>query len=357
MKENSFILVVLLLSVGVVIGLTLWNDHGGQDDMWSPNDMYSKHDVMSRASSTFTSASASSGSMSNGGVVLTMHHRSFGSSRAHVPSYSYARNTVGTSTYNQSSFASSPSGGLHTTSSAEFRSFGGGGMSAGVSMSSGSRSVASNGPIAQSGGVYTSMPTGVLSSSLSATNNMQMSISGNEMMAMNNPANDFSSASASAYSGWGKTTALYGTATYGGNGSNRISGRRNAGPTDNGKDTYEAWLEWMMRNGWRYGTSSNGTDYTYTKEQAYNAFIDWYKSTYKVNEYDPDAAQFDYEEWENWYMNNNGYHTAANGYTFTFFQSPIGDIIPLVIFALAYILFVMVRRYKQLHKQVNELTK
>lgn len=356
MRENSFILVVLFLSVGLVVGLTLWSDHGGQDSMWSPNDVYSKHDVMSRASSTFTSASYSSG-MTNDGVALTIRHRSFGSSRAHVPTYSYARNTVGTSTYNQSSFASSPSGGLHTTSSAEFRSFGGGGMSAGVSMSSGSRSVASNGPIAQSGGVYTSMPTGVLSSSLSATNNMQMPISGNEMMAMNNPANDFSSASASAYSGWGKTTALYGTATYGGNGSNRISGRRNAGPTDNGKDTYEAWLEWMMRNGWRYGTSSNGTDYTYTTEQAYNAFIDWYKSTYKVNEYDPDAAQFDYEEWVKWYMNNNGCHTAANGYTFTFFQSPIGDVIPLVIFALAYILFVMVRRYKQLHKQVNELTK
>ena len=351
MKENSFILVVLLLSVGVVIGLTLWNDHGGQDDMWSPNDMYSKHDVMSRASSTFTSASYSSG-MINDGVALTIRHRSFGSTRAHVPSYAHAYGTPMTS--GQGSVASS--GGIYTTSSSEFRSFGGGGMSAGVSMSSGSRSVASNGPIAQSGGVYTSMPTGVLSSSLSATNNMQMPISGNEMMAMNNPANDFSSASASAYSGWGKTTALYGTATYGGNGSNRISGRRNAGPTDNGRGTYEMWLEWMMLHGWRYGTNTGGNDYTFTTDQAYQAFLSWYKSTYG-KDYDGNSSQFDYETWVEWYMNNNGSHTTERGYHFTFFQSPIGDIIPLVVFVLAYMLFVMVRRYRHLSKQVNELTK
>ena len=351
MKENSFILVVLLLSVGVVIGLTLWNDHGGQDDMWSPNAMYSKHDVMSRASSTFTSASALSGSISNGGVVLTMHHRSFGSSRAHVPSYAHAYSTPMTS--GQGPVASS--GGIYTTSSSEFRSFGGGGLGGGVSMSA-SHSATSNGPIAQSGGVYTSMPTGVLSSSLSAANSVQMPISGNEMMAMNNPANDFSSASASAYSGWGKTTALYGTATYGGNGSNRISGRRNAGPTDNGRGTYEMWLEWMMLHGWRYGTNTGGNDYTFTTDQAYQAFLSWYKSTYG-KDYDGNSSQFDYETWVEWSMNNNGSHTTERGYHFTFFQSPIGDVIPLVVFVLAYMIFVMVRRYKQLHKQVNELTK
>ena len=352
MRENSFILVVLFLSVGLVVGLTLWRDHGGQDGVWSPNDVYSKHDVMSRASSTFTSASYSSG-MANDGVALTMRHRSFGSTRAHVPSYSYARSTPMTS--GQGSVASA--GGIYTTSSSEYRSFGGGGMGAGMSMG-GARSSTSNGAIAQAGGVYTTMPTGTLSSSLSITSGVQMPISGNEMMAMNNPANDFSaaSASASAYSGWGKTTAMYGTASYGSNGPSRMSGGKNAPPSGNGTDTYEAWLEWMMRNGWRYGTSSNGKDYTYTSEQAYKAFLDWYKSFYQVNDYDPDAAQFDYEEWVKWYMNNNGYH-EKNGYTFTFFQSPIGDVIPLVVFVLAYILFVMVRRYKQLHKQVNELTK
>lgn len=353
MRENSFILVVLFLSVGLVVGLTMWSDHGGQDGMWSPDGVYSKHDVMSRSSSTFTSASYSSG-MINDGVALTIRHRSFGSTRAHVPSYSYARGAMSAPAYyGQSSFASSPSGGLHTTSSAEFRSFGGGGMSAGVSMSSGSRSVASNGPIAQSGGVYTSMPTGVFSSSLPAANSVQMPNSADEMIAMNNPANDFSSASASAYSGWGKTTALYGTATYGGNGSNRISGRRNAGPTDNGRGTYEMWLEWMMLHGWRYGTNTDGNNYTFTTDQAYQAFLSWYKSTYG-KDYDGNSSQFDYETWVEWYMNNNGSHTTDRGYHFTFFQSPIGDIIPLVIFALAYILFVMVRRYKQLHKQVNE---
>lgn len=353
MKENSFILVVLLLSVGVVIGLTLWNDHGGQDDMWSPNDMYSKHDVMSRASSTFTSASYSSG-MINDGVALTIRHRSFGSTRAHVPSYPYARNTVGTSTYNQSSFASSPSGGLHTTSSAEFRSFGGGGMSAGVSMSSGSRSVASNGPIAQSGGVYTSMPTGVLSSSLSATNNMQMPISGNEMMAMNNPANDFSSASASAYSGWGKTTALYGTATYGGNGSNRISGRRNSDQGSGNSEGYQSWLDWMKKLGFNVGSEEEGSDYTYvfSTEQAYEAFLLWFFINHGY-EYDPNnqTSQIIYEEWVRWYSSNGGVHTDGD-WTFKF-SVPVGDVLPMIFFILMYLVFVGLRRYKQLQKSIK----
>ena len=354
MRENSFILVVLFLSVGLVVGLTLWSDHGGQDGMWSPNDVYSKHDVMSRASSTFTSASYSSG-MTNDGVALTIRHRSFGSSRAHVPSYSYARGAMSAPAYyGQSSFASSPSGGLHTTSSAELRSFGGGGMSAGVSTSSGSRSVASNGPIAQSGGVYTSMPTGVLSSSLSATNNMQMPISGDEMMAMNNPANDFSSASASAYSGCGEAAALYGTATYGGNGSNPISGRRNSDQGSGNGEGYQSWLDWMKQLGFNVGEQdeSGSNTFVFSTEQAYEAFLLWFFINHGY-EYDPynQTSQITYEEWVRWYSSNGGVHTDGD-WTFKF-SVPVGDVLPMIFFILMYLVFVGLRRYKQLQKSIK----
>ena len=341
MRENSFILVVLVLSVGLVVGLTLWRDHGGQDGVWRSNELYSKYDVMSRASSTFTSASYSSG-MSNDGVALTMRHRSFGSTRAHVPSYSYARSTPMTS--GQGSVASA--GGIYTTSSSEYRSFGGGGMGAGMSMG-GARSATSNGAIAQAGGVYTSMPTGVsYSSSSSAANGVQMPISGNEMMAMNNPANDFSaaSASASAYSGWGETTAMYGTATYGGNGSNPVSGRRNAD-----SQGYESWKQWMWLHGWRFGTDEGDGTYSYNTGQAKDAFLAWYLATYG-EPYVEGAAQINYEQWIDWYTSNTGEH-SHNGKNFIFFQSPVGDILSLVVFALLYATYVFIRRYKKQTKQ------
>jgi hypothetical protein len=348
MKENSVVLVVLLLSVGVVIGLTLWNDHGGQDDMWSPNDMYSKHDVMSRASSTFTSASASSGSMSNGGVVLTMHHRSFGSSRAHVPSYAHAYSTPMTS--GQGPVASS--GGIYTTSSSEFRSFGGGGLGSGASMSA-SRSATTNGAIAQTGGVYTTMPTGVFSSSLPAANSVQMPNSADEMIAMNNPANNFSSASASAYSGWGKTTALYGTATYGGNGSNRISGRRNSDQGSGNSEGYQSWLDWMKKLGFNVGNQEgSGNTFVFSTEQAYEAFLLWFFMNHGY-EYDPNnqTSQITYEEWVRWYSSNGGVHTDGD-WTFKF-SVPVGDVLPMIFFILMYLVFVGLRRYKQLQKSIK----
>lgn len=355
MRENSFILVVLFLSVGLVVGLTLWSDHGGQDGMWSPNDVYSKHDVMSRASSTFTSASYSSG-MINDGVALTIRHRSFGSTRAHVPFYSYARGAMSAPAYyGQSSFASSPSGGLHATSSAEFRSFGGGGMGSGMSMG-GARSAASNGAIAQAGGVYTSMPTGVsFSSSRSAANGVQMPISGNEMMAMNNPANDFSaaSASASAYSGWGKTTAMYGTATYGGNGSNRISGRRNSDQGSANGEGYQSWLDWMKKMGFNVGSQDgSGNTYVFNADQAYEAFLLWFFLNHGY-EYDPknQTSQITYEEWIRWYSSNGGVHTDGD-WTFKF-SVPVGDVLPMIFFILMYLVFVGLRRYKQLQKSIK----
>jgi hypothetical protein len=173
-----------------------------------------------------------------------------------------------------------------------------------------------------------------------------------------NPANAIAmGASAGAndfYSGLAYTSALdqYRTAMYGNTGMNRISGRQNLSSMGGGDDTftYDAWLLWLEKLGFHYGTNEGDDHYTFTTEQAWQAFLAWYKSK-TGKDYEEGASQFSYEEWCKWYMTNNGTHTSQNGSTFTFFQTPVGDILPLFVFVLMYFAFVAARRYKLLQRQ------
>jgi hypothetical protein len=156
-------------------------------------------------------------------------------------------------------------------------------------------------------------------------------------------ANDF-------YSGLAYTSALdqYRTATYGDAGANRVSGKRNLGGLGSGDDdfTYNSWLMWMQQLGYRFGTKGDGNSYTFTTEQAYQAFLIWYKSK-TGKDYEEGASQFNYDEWVKWYMTNNGTHTSQNGSTFTFFQTPVGDVLPLLIIVLMYVVFMACRHYRK----------
>ena len=358
MREKSVIIALFLLIGGALVGLTLWSNHGGQDDMWRLDDVYSsQHSTMSRASSVFTNSSASS-DMTNGGVALSMSRSSLKSSRAHVPCYSYAPTTHATSSSSSMSNGASPAGGgLYTTSFAAMRSFGDGSSS-----SMGSSRSSTGGAAAAAGGVYTSMPSAGSSSwggggSSSSSGAYASSIVMSSAQSAN-PANAIamgsSAGSNSLYSGFAYTSMLdqYQMASYGNSGMNRISGRQNLSSMGGGDDTftYDAWLLWMEKLGYRFGTPGDGNSYTFTTEQAYQAFLIWYKSK-TGKDYEEGASQFSYKEWCKWYMTNNGTHTSQNGSTFTFFQSPVGDILPLFVFVLMYVAFVAARRYKLLQRQ------
>ena len=360
MRNNSFIFILLILCIGLVCGLTMWFGYSSQDQMWRLDDTYSQELATWRASSQFTSATYSS-SYSNDGLAVSMPSRSFRSARAHVPSYAYAPTTPATSSSSLMSNGASPAGGgLYTTSSAAMRSFGDGSSS---SMGS-SRSSAGAGAAAAAGGVYTSMPSAGSSSwggggSSSSSGAYASSFVMNSAQSAN-PANAIAMGSSagpnSLYSGFAYTSMLdqYRMASYGNTGMNRISGRQNlssmGGSGDNDNFTYDAWLLWMQQLGYRFGTPGDGNSYTFTTEQAYQAFLIWYKSK-TGKDYEEGASQFSYEEWCKWYMTNNGTHTSQNGSTFTFFQTPVGDILPLFVFVLMYVAFVAARRYKLLQRQ------
>jgi hypothetical protein len=129
-------------------------------------------------------------------------------------------------TYGLSPLASSPSGGLYTTSSAELRSFGGGGNGGGVSMSGGS--VKSSGPSMASAGLGVSMP----STSVFAYNTKRNNSTANDVMS--SVPGDIAMASTQAYAGIGNTT---------GGASRGISGRKNANGLD---DNFTGWLDGLI---------------------------------------------------------------------------------------------------------------
>ena len=341
MREKSVIIALFLLIGGALVGLTLWSNHGGQDDMWRLDDVYSsQHSTMSRASSVFTNSSASS-DMTNGGVALSMSRSSLKSSRAHVPSHAYAPTTPAASSSSlMSNGASSAGGGLYTTSSAAMRSFGDGSSS---SMGS-SRSSA--------GGVYASMPSagssswgggGSSSSSGAYASSFVMSSAQSA-----NPANAIamgsSAGSNSLYSGFAYTSMLdqYQMASYGNTGANRISGKQNSGGVE------DSWLEWLYRYGSGHGTGTlNGEtgyyDYTFTEEQLREAYNDY------INNYWDDSwgKKPDWTMWLAWFTSNNGSHSwKGNSYSFTN-ASPVGEVWVLLLFALGYVGYIIICHRKR----------
>ena len=259
MKVKSFLLVgliVLICSLGV---LSLMGRLGNDQEYWRPADMYStlggsqgsSYSTVSYGSSAYARADAlavpSSRSMLGRRVSFSYAHAS-------MPVYSQSP-IAGTASYSQ--------GGLYTTSSADFRSFGGGGNgTATMASSSTKKSVATSAaPIAMT----VSMP----STSVFAQNTRSI----NAADAMPTISGDI--AMASSYAGIGNTI-----------GGRRISGRKNVGGI---QDNYLGWLSSGL---WGYGDGYDGVtedmlralyvaatgDTDFSNQQAWDAFLAWFNS-------------------------------------------------------------------------------
>ena len=316
MKIRSvlFGLVVLVCLFG---GLSLMSRMNEDQGGWRPADMYSTYG----GSQGVTYSSVTYGSASSAGSSVPVlsssnslfRHRGV-SSYAPAGGFAYSQSPLASSP-----LASSPQGGLYATSSAEFRSFGGG-NAGGVSMSGGA---------IKSSGSAISAPSSALSVSMPAAPAFAYNRG-----ALPSVAGDMAMASDQAYAGIGNTTDPRG-----------ISGRKNGGVED-------SWLDWLARYGRGFGTgsgdinSNDGWTYTFDYNQLYNAYLEYVNNYWQKMWGTPPS----FEQWLAWFQGNGGSHDYKGN---TYSWVPIGDYYPLLILAMLYVGYVIIRRRKNKILETN----
>ena len=202
------------------------------------------------------------------------------------------------------SLTSSPNSLItYTSSSQTMKSFGGGSNDAGVSMSGG---------VVSTNNLITSSPNNLLALSL---NNL-ITLSPNSLI----------TSSPTSLTTSGDIRA--------------ISGRKGAGPASGGFGN--SWIEWLEEwyNGLGYtgGTFDNETGLwtvgvnNADLEAAYEAFL----ANWNYGLGNPPTLP----QWYAWFLSNGGSHTANNGNIYNF--TPVGDILPLLLFPLFYVFFLAV---------------
>ncbi len=353
---NVFIGVILC---ALLCGCFVWLFSVSEEDTWKPNEIYDQlHATSYSASYTNVNYSVSS----NSGLALTMSPSSALRRRA-VSSYAGAYSGVATmpltSNLSPLTYGAAPGAGLYTTSSAEIKSFGGGG-NGGAAMSYSQSPIANRqsnsgsfNPSLQGGaGVGSISPIAYSTarrSDMTATGeNLAQMAAENPVMAMTNAASAgmgngmFGGYTAMDYSG----SANYGqyTGMFGGGSRMGVRGRFNA-PGNNGATGYDSWLLWLKSLGYNFGDNTDGNNYTFTTDQSYAAFCAWYKAQ-TGKDYDPNnplvVPEFTYEDWLAWIASGTDGMHNFQGWTFQFL-TPVGDILPLLLLALLYVLFLVVK--------------
>ena len=287
-------------------------DQGG----WRPADMYSTYG----GSQGVTYSSVTYGSASSAGSSVPVlsssnslfRHRGV-SSYAPVSGFAYSQSPLASSP-----LASSPQGGLYTTSSAEFRSFGGGGNAGGVSMSGGAIKSSSSAMSAPSSALSVSMPT---APAFAYNRGALPSVAGDMAMAPDQ-----------AYAGIGNTTDPRG-----------ISGRKNG-------DVEDSWLDWLYRYGYTYGSVSGDEQNGYTYSFSYNDLLKAYND-YVTNYWQKMwGTPPEFDQWLEWFQGNGDPHYyRGNSYVWL----PVGDFYPLLILSLLYAGYVIIRRRKNKILETN----
>lgn len=263
MKIKSNVLFGLIVLICSISGFSLLKRMTREIDEWRPSDLYSSSNLSRRSTYSVVSSGAHASyfgavpAVSSGSSSMFRH----GIVSSYAPAVSVSNSQLpiaGTASYSQSPIAYSQR--LHTTSSAEFRSFGGGGNVGGVSMSGGS--VKSSGSsVAPASGLNVSMP----STSMYAYNSNRSSASD----VMSSMSGDIAMASTQAYAGIGNTTR-------------GIGGRKNV-PGIGGEWT--GWLdtEWsggsnditfdMLKD--LYARMTGDTDFS--NQELWDAFLAWFE--------------------------------------------------------------------------------
>ena len=315
MKIKSNVLFGLIVLICSISGFSLLKQMTRDMDEWRPSDLYSTTNVSRRSTYSVVSSGASasySGAVPSvsSGVSSMFRHRGVSS---YAPALSVSNSQLpmaGTASYGQSPIAYGQR--LHTTSSAEFRSFGGGGNVGSVSMSGGAIKSSGSVMAAPSSALSVSMPT----APAFAYNRG----------AMSSVAGDMAVASNQAYAGIGNTTGPRG-----------ISGRKNG-------DVEDSWLDWLYRYGYTHGSVSGDEQNGYTYSFSYNDLLKAYND-YVANYWQKMwGTPPTFDQWLAWFQGDGGMHDYRGNSNVWL---PVGDYYPLLILAMLYVGYVVVRRRKQ----------
>ena len=299
MKIKSSVLFGLIVLICSISGFSLLKRMTREIDEWRPSNLYSSSNIFRRSTySVVSSAPASYSSavatMSSGSGSMFRHH----GASLYAPALSVSNNQLpmaGTASFGQR---------LHTTSSAEFRSFGGGGNGGGVSMPGG-QVKSSNSSVASASGLSVSMP----STSVYAYNTNRNGSSATDVMT--SVSGDIAMASSQAYAGIGNTTR-------------GVGGRKNV-PGIGGEWT--GWLdtEWsggsnditfdMLKD--LYARMTGDTDFS--NQELWNAFLAWFEGNQSNDKF-------------GWYW------------------APISDAVPFVLLLCLVYAFVIYRKTKMAKK-------
>ena len=359
MKNSFSVFIVVLFCAVLCIGLGFLNRDTSDVSGWNPNELYS-NPVLSGGSSAFTNATISGEDVNNVGVAVSMrggrvtsspfHH----SSSAMYPSASssYAPASVA---YGHSSVATGSSPIAHMTSSAEYRSFGGGSNGGSVGSSSSRFSAAS------SAGAAVSVTSPVSYSQSPIANRQSQRVYGTsdvtsgQSSMIDNPV----VASSSIY---GTSSAVadyistYGTASYdsygsyGSNGRSNVRGRQNAAEDDPWfSDVWWNWFDWQYKQNAdgdylydHWGTlGADGKTWYFSHQDAENAYEAW--CAY-MKQQGMAGILPTYDEWLLWFMSTKGEGNAHEGSSGLFYQFiPVGNVLPLLIFALLYVAIMCIK--------------
>ena len=363
MKKNVNVFIAVLL-VAVLCGGVVWLQTADEEKLgWNIHDSYGDTPSYS-GGAAYTNATFAGPSAGEGGV---MPLSSSSALRART-SYSYAGAYSGASSspiaYSQSPIAnsltaSSPSGaGLYTTSSKTFNSYGGGGnggAAMGGAISNGRSNSALSNPSLQGGAgvgsispiAYSTARRGEMSGGAGV--NPAMMAAENPMVAMASAANAANTGMNTSFYGGMYATADYSSADYGqyssmfGGGSRiGVRGRQNAQGFD---DLWWVWFDtWANSNGNGDAYKDENGNFYFddgSLRNVYDAFIAGY-----WNSGMGEAPSF--EDWLDWYkaaMAENGYYDYYYGDELynRYYWVPVGDILPLLLIALLYLLFVAIK--------------
>ena len=343
MSKNVNVFIGVLLCA-VLCGTFVWLSSSGDESSWSPNDIYNEVQGTGSVGGYATTSATFSGPSNEGGVALPM---SSSSMRART-SYKYAGAYSGAS---YAPLASSPlalspltygaasGAGLYLTSSAEIKSFGGGGnggASMGGAMSNRQSNSGLSNPSLQGGAgvgispiAYSTARRGGMSSA--AGDDLAMMAAENPVMAMTNAASV--GMGNAVYSGMGYTTmGYYGSSSYGSPAG--IRGRRNVGGID---DNYYGWLG---SGKWEYGEGFDNL----TQADIMDLYVAITGDTDFSNE----------EEWLafwNWFL---GMQSDEN---FLWKLAPLSDAIPFLLLLCAIWALVVYRRTRTQTNSCKEIEK
>ena len=254
MKIKSNVLFGLIVLICSISGFSLLKRMTREIDEWRPSDLYSSSNLSRRSTFSVVSSGAPASysgalpTVSSGSGSMFRHR----STSSYAPAY-VAPGSLANSQYpiggTPSNSAASP---VYTTSSAEFRSFGGGGNGGGVSMSGG-QVKSSGSSMASASGLSVSMP----STSVYAYNTNRNGSSVTDVMT--SVSGDIAMASSQAYAGIGNTTR-------------GIGGRKNAPGMGGNLDN---WVQGLIGNVDYWSYNIDGVDYfDYAKlRELYNAAI------------------------------------------------------------------------------------